>query len=122
MSIGFSITHASAAGSTDPRPPSHNHAPDGTALPCHAARSLPGLNLPNVQDMSLTDIWYESEAFNAFRGDEWMREPCQTCDERAAAVRARKQVCPRLTTIARKTFLPPRARAAAGRLPRFATL
>ncbi|MCX4145178.1 MULTISPECIES: pyrroloquinoline quinone biosynthesis protein PqqE [Paraburkholderia] len=57
-------------------------APDGTALPCHAARSLPGLDLPRVQDASLTDIWYHSHAFNAFRGDGWMREPCRSCDER----------------------------------------
>ncbi|CAE6791187.1 PqqA peptide cyclase [Paraburkholderia nemoris] len=57
-------------------------APDGTALPCHAARSLPGLDLPRVQDASLTDIWYHSQAFNAFRGDGWMREPCRSCDER----------------------------------------
>lgn len=58
-------------------------APDGTALPCHAARSLPGLNLPNARDMSLSDIWHRSDAFNAFRGDGWMREPCSSCDERA---------------------------------------
>jgi pyrroloquinoline quinone biosynthesis protein E len=57
-------------------------APDGTALPCHAARTLPGLVLPNVRDMPLARIWYESDAFNAFRGDGWMREPCRTCDER----------------------------------------
>ena len=57
-------------------------APDGTALPCHAARSLPGLDLPHVRDASLAHIWYESAAFNAFRGDSWMREPCRTCDER----------------------------------------
>ncbi|CAN7782309.1 pyrroloquinoline quinone biosynthesis protein PqqE [Caballeronia sp. LjRoot34] len=57
-------------------------APDGTALPCHAARSLPGLELPHVRDASLAHIWYESDAFNAFRGDSWMREPCKTCDER----------------------------------------
>jgi pyrroloquinoline quinone biosynthesis protein E len=59
-------------------------APDGTALPCHAARSLPGLALPNVRDRSLKDIWYDSDAFNAFRGDGWMRDPCRTCDERHA--------------------------------------
>lgn len=59
-------------------------APDGTALPCHAARSLPGLALPNVRDRSLREIWYDSDAFNAFRGDDWMREPCRTCDERHA--------------------------------------
>lgn len=58
-------------------------APDGTALPCHAARSLPRLNLPNTRDMSLSDIWHRSDAFNAFRGDGWMSEPCHTCDERA---------------------------------------
>jgi pyrroloquinoline quinone biosynthesis protein E len=57
-------------------------APDGTALPCHAARSLPGLDLPRVQDTALTDIWYHSHAFNAFRGNGWMREPCRDCDER----------------------------------------
>jgi len=57
-------------------------APDGAALPCHAARSLPGLDLPNVREMSLSDVWYRSEAFNAFRGDAWMREPCRSCDER----------------------------------------
>jgi pyrroloquinoline quinone biosynthesis protein E len=59
-------------------------APDGTALPCHAARSLPGLNLPNVRVMSLAEVWYESAAFNAFRGHAWMREPCRSCDEREA--------------------------------------
>ncbi len=58
-------------------------APDGAALPCHAARSLPGLDLPNVRDASLSTIWYESTAFNAFRGEHWMREPCKSCDERA---------------------------------------
>ena len=59
-------------------------APDGTALPCHAARSLPGLHLPNVRELSLNEIWYESAAFNAFRGEAWMREPCRSCDEREA--------------------------------------
>ncbi|MFX1676384.1 pyrroloquinoline quinone biosynthesis protein PqqE [Paraburkholderia sp. A2WS-5] len=59
-------------------------APDGAALPCHAARSLPGLVLPTVRDMPLSEIWYESDAFNAFRGDGWMREPCRDCDERHA--------------------------------------
>ncbi|HEY1997930.1 pyrroloquinoline quinone biosynthesis protein PqqE [Paraburkholderia sp.] len=57
-------------------------APDGAALPCHAARSLPGLVLPNVKDMTLREIWYESDAFNRFRGFEWMKEPCRGCDEK----------------------------------------
>ena len=57
--------------------------PDGTALPCHAARMLPGLSLPNVRAMSLREIWYDSQAFNRFRGQGWMKEPCVSCPERA---------------------------------------
>ncbi|GAB3629660.1 coenzyme PQQ synthesis protein E [Pandoraea terrae] len=58
-------------------------APDGTALPCHAARIIPDLSFPNVKSTSLADIWYRSDAFNAFRGEDWMKEPCRSCDERA---------------------------------------
>ncbi|MEY2699354.1 MAG: pyrroloquinoline quinone biosynthesis protein PqqE [Pseudomonadota bacterium] len=57
-------------------------APDGTALPCHAARELPGLDCPNVATSSIRDIWYESPAFQFFRGDAWMPEPCRSCDEK----------------------------------------
>ena len=59
-----------------------NVAPDGSALPCHAAHQLPGLEFPNVRDASLQWIWHESPAFNAFRGEDWMQEPCKTCPER----------------------------------------
>jgi pyrroloquinoline quinone biosynthesis protein E len=58
-------------------------APDGVALPCHEARILPGLDCPNVRDLSLQDIWFHSEAFNRFRGFGWMKEPCRTCPEQA---------------------------------------
>lgn len=58
-------------------------APDGVALPCHNARDLPGLDLPNVRDQPLAAIWRDSRAFNAYRGDGWMREPCRSCDEKA---------------------------------------
>jgi pyrroloquinoline quinone biosynthesis protein E len=57
-------------------------APDGTAMPCHAARMLPGMNLPNVESDSMRAIWYDSEAFNRFRGDGWMKEPCRSCPEK----------------------------------------
>ena len=57
-------------------------APDGMALPCHEARILPGLNCPNVKDMSIRDIWEKSDAFNRFRNFEWMQEPCKTCPEK----------------------------------------
>ena len=56
--------------------------PDGTALPCHAARMLPGLKFPNVREMSLSDVWFGSEGFNRYRGDEWMKEPCRSCPEK----------------------------------------
>lgn len=57
-------------------------APDGIALPCHAARELPGLDFPSVRDHQLDWIWYDSPAFNRFRGFDWMQEPCRSCDER----------------------------------------
>lgn len=60
-----------------------NIAPDGVALPCHEARMLPGLDFPNVRDASLETIWYDSEAFNRYRGDGWMKEPCRSCPEKA---------------------------------------
>lgn len=57
-------------------------APDGTALPCHSARELPGLDCPNVKDFSVEEIWRDSKAFNFFRGFDWMPEPCRSCDEK----------------------------------------
>ncbi len=59
-----------------------NIAPDGLALPCQAARILPGLTFPNVREASVSEVWYESPAFNAYRGEDWMREPCRSCPER----------------------------------------
>jgi pyrroloquinoline quinone biosynthesis protein E len=56
--------------------------PDGTALPCHAARMLPGLEFPNVQSASMREVWFESSGFNHFRGDQWMKEPCRSCPEK----------------------------------------
>lgn len=56
--------------------------PDGVVLPCHAARDLPGLDFMSVKEQGLEWIWYNSPAFNKFRGDNWMKEPCRSCDER----------------------------------------
>jgi len=56
--------------------------PDGTALPCHAARMLPGLTFPNVRTDSVRSVWYDSPAFNHFRGTDWMKEPCRSCPEK----------------------------------------
>ena len=57
-------------------------APDGTALPCQGARMLPGLEFPKVTEHPLAWIWNESPAFNRFRGEGWMKEPCRSCPER----------------------------------------
>jgi PqqA peptide cyclase len=57
-------------------------APDGTALPCHTAKMLPGLEFPNVKAHGLREIWFESEGFNRYRGTGWMKEPCASCDMR----------------------------------------
>ena len=57
-------------------------APDGSALPCHAAASLPGMSFPNVKDLSIKEIWEQSDAFNRYRGFDWMPEPCRSCPEK----------------------------------------
>ena len=55
--------------------------PDGSAVPCHTAKMIPGLDFPNVTDHSIKNIWYDSDAFNHFRGKSWMKEPCRSCPE-----------------------------------------
>ncbi len=57
-----------------------NIAPDGSVLPCHAAQTIKGLTFEKATERALKDIWYQSAAFNAFRGFEWMQEPCRSCD------------------------------------------
>src|SRR6185369_1412283 len=56
--------------------------PDGTALPCHTAKMLPGLTFPNVREQSLREIWFDSDGFNRYRGTGWMKEPCSSCEHR----------------------------------------
>ena len=57
-------------------------APDGAALPCQEARVIDGLEFPNVREHPLEWIWHESPVFKKFRGDDWMKEPCRSCDEK----------------------------------------
>ena len=56
-----------------------NITPAGKVLPCHAAETIKTLSFDNVQDRPLLDIWLNSDAFNAFRGTDWMKEPCRSC-------------------------------------------
>lgn len=59
-----------------------NVSPAGDVLPCHAAESIPGLHFDNVTTRPLGAIWRDSAAFNAYRGTDWMADPCQSCDRR----------------------------------------
>jgi pyrroloquinoline quinone biosynthesis protein E len=56
-----------------------NVTPSGAVLPCHAAQTIPGLEFWSVRDHPLAEIWAHSPAFQAFRGTEWMQEPCRSC-------------------------------------------
>jgi PqqA peptide cyclase len=57
--------------------------PAGKVLPCHAAEVIPGLTFENVRAQTLENIWQNSPSFQRFRGEEWMPEPCRSCDQRA---------------------------------------
>jgi pyrroloquinoline quinone biosynthesis protein E len=60
-----------------------NVTPSGRVLPCHAAETIPGLEFWSVRDHGLGDIWRHSPAFQAFRGDAWMPQPCRSCEHKA---------------------------------------
>ncbi len=53
--------------------------PDGTVLPCHAAQTIPTLTFDNVTETPLAEIWQSSPALEAYRGYDWMTEPCRSC-------------------------------------------
>jgi len=57
--------------------------PKGEVLPCHAAAVIPDLHFENVEEKSLAEVWQTSEAFEKFRGEDWMQEPCKSCDRRS---------------------------------------
>ncbi len=57
-----------------------NISPAGKVLPCHAAESITGLEFDSVRgNKSIRWIWDNSEAFNLYRGVDWMPEPCRSC-------------------------------------------
>jgi pyrroloquinoline quinone biosynthesis protein E len=59
-----------------------NVTPSGKVLPCHAAETIPGLEFWSVREHSLADIWTSSPAFTAFRGTDYLPEPCKSCERR----------------------------------------
>ena len=56
--------------------------PEGRVLPCHAAAELPDLEFHSVKDHSLAECWNDAPGMNAYRGEDWMRDPCRTCPDR----------------------------------------
>jgi pyrroloquinoline quinone biosynthesis protein E len=59
-----------------------NVTPAGKVLPCHAAESIAGLAFWSVTEHALAEIWTSSPAFNAFRGTDFLPEPCRSCERR----------------------------------------
>lgn len=59
-----------------------NVTPSGKVLPCHAAETISGLEFWSVREHPLEEIWKHSPAFQAFRGTDWMQEPCRSCSRR----------------------------------------
>ena len=56
--------------------------PTGDVLPCPTAHEIKSLRFDNVREKSLAWIWKDSEAFNRFRGTEWLPQPCHDCEFR----------------------------------------
>ena len=56
--------------------------PRGAVLPCHAAETIKTLEFETVHDRPLADIWASGPAFTAYRGTDWMPEPCASCDRK----------------------------------------
>jgi PqqA peptide cyclase len=61
-----------------------NVNPSGKVLPCHAAESIPGMEFWSVNEHALAEVWTHSPAFNAYRGLDWMQEPCISCDKKTS--------------------------------------
>ncbi|MGO4106614.1 pyrroloquinoline quinone biosynthesis protein PqqE [Paenibacillus sp. YAF4_2] len=57
-------------------------APDGRVLPCTVSSEIQSLSFENVKERELVWIWNDSPSFNAYRGYDWMAEPCRSCDRR----------------------------------------
>ena len=59
-----------------------NVTPSGRVVPCHAAETIPGLEFATIKEASLRQIWFASDAFNRYRGTEWMPAECGSCERK----------------------------------------
>lgn len=57
-------------------------APDGSVYPCPVAADIGTLDFPTVLEHPLEEIWFKSTAFEAFRGTDWMPDPCRSCSRK----------------------------------------
>jgi len=55
--------------------------PNGDVLPCPAAQSLP-LPRASVREDPLERIWADAPVMTAFRGTDWMPDPCRSCERK----------------------------------------
>lgn len=56
--------------------------PTGLVLPCHEAADLPGLAFWRVPERRLEEAWADAPGMNAYRGTDWMPEPCRSCPDK----------------------------------------
>ncbi|MEM0922072.1 MAG: pyrroloquinoline quinone biosynthesis protein PqqE [Pseudomonadota bacterium] len=57
--------------------------PAGKVLPCHAAETITTLDFDTVRDKPLREIWARGQAFTAYRGTDWMPDPCRGCERQS---------------------------------------
>ena len=55
------------------------HAIGQSACPATRRRPFRASNSGTCATIRWEDIWFRSPAFNAFRGTDWMQEPCRSC-------------------------------------------
>ena len=63
--------------------PGSTSRPRGWSCPATPRRPSRICSFDNVRDQRLADIWTDGAAFNAFRGTDWMKEPCRSCERKA---------------------------------------
>lgn len=56
-------------------------SPSGSVLPCQEALTLP-LEFWNVREHSLEACWKEAPGMRAYRGTDFLPEPCRSCEKR----------------------------------------
>lgn len=56
--------------------------PIGRVLPCHEAGEIPDLEFWRVQDHDVASCWNDSPGMTAYRGTDWMPDPCRSCEFR----------------------------------------